>query len=308
VLRWVGSRLRRLLPPTVVWAVLYALLAGWLHARGLWAGWFTRFGLGPLGTLPETAAHLWYMFVLLQWVPLFPGVFWLVERGGAGQPARAQVLLGAVLILKRAFCAEVFRPGAPSGLAGWVGLLAPFWLDLVVFALVWRVPGALHSERSPRATRWAWLGLLVLTLAIDSWEVLKLLASGAPEMLAHSNWRFGNALYGMAVFAAVLVHREPLARRVPERAARLLQRFNQESSFAFYLAHVVPLTLAGNLLRGRSLGPGASLLLLAVTTVAGTLGLLWLLKRVPFLGPWVGLRPLSRGGLTPEVPSSFDAR
>jgi len=309
VLRWLGSRLTSLLPATVVWAVVYGLLAGWLRERDLWAGWFTRFWLGPLGTLPETAVHLWYMLVLLQWVPLFPLAFWLVNRVIAGQPLRAQVLLGACLILKRVFCGYVFRPGAAGGLAGWVGLLGPFWIDLFLFALVWRIPGTLRSEASPRATRWAWLGLLVLALVGDFGEVQRMVASGAPELLAHSNWRFGNALYGMAVFAAVLAWREPLLQRVPERVARLLQHFNQEYSFAFYLAHVLPLTLAGNLVRVLRPGPGASLLLLAGVTVAGTLGFLWLLKRMPFVGTWVGLRPRPRGAVTPDgAASALDAR
>ncbi len=305
MLRWIGSRLRSLLPPTVVWAVLYALFAGWLHERGWWAGWFMRFWLGPLGSLPETGVHLWYMFVLLQWIPLFPLALWLANRLIADQPLRAQVLLGACLILKRVFCGYVFRPGAAGGLAGWVGLLGPFWLDLFLFALIWRIPGALRSEDSQRATRWAWLGLLGLALASDFGEIQRLRAMGAPEMLAHSNWRFGNALYGMTVFAALLSWREPLLGRVPERVARFLEHFNQEYSFAFYLAHVLPLTLAGNLVRVLRPGPAASLLLLAGVTVAGTLGLLWLLKRLPFIGAWVGLRPAPRQAVPPPA---VDAR
>jgi surface polysaccharide O-acyltransferase-like enzyme len=294
VLRWMGSRLRSLLPPTVVWAVLYALLAGWLHARGWWASWFMRFWLGPLGSLPETAVHLWYMFVLLQWVPFLPLALWGVNRLTAGQPLRAQVLLGTCLILKRIFCGYVFRPGAAGGLADWVGLLGPFWLDLFLFAVIWHIPGALRPEGSQRLARWAWLGLLVLALASNFGEVRRLSAMGAPEMLAHSNWRFGNSLYGITVFAAFLTWREPLLGLVPERLARVLQHFNQEYSFAFYLAHVLPLTLAGNLVRVLRPGPAASLFLLVGMTVTGTLGLLWLLRRTPLIGAWVGLRPSPR--------------
>lgn len=308
VLRWLGARLGSLLPPTVVWAVLYSLLAGWLHQRGWWAGWFTRFWLGPLGALPETGVHLWYMWVLLQWVPLFPLASWLVDRLTAGEPLRAQVLLATVLVLKRVFCEYAFRPEGGAGLAAWAGLTAPFWLDLSVFALVWRIPGALRAEDSPRTTRWAWVSLLVFALVSDFVEVRQLSASGAPELLAHGNWRFWNSLYGMAVFATVVAWKEPLQRLIPERVARFLQHFNQEYSFAFYLAHVLPLTLAGNLLRVLRPGPGASLLLLAVSTVAGTLGLLWLLKRRPFIGAWVGLRHAPRDAVPPRAPPAAGAR
>ncbi|HZI09535.1 MAG TPA: hypothetical protein VE153_04030, partial [Myxococcus sp.] len=145
-----------------------------------------------------------------------------------------------------------------------------------------------------RLARWAWLGLLVLALASNFGEVRRLSAMGAPEMLAHSNWRFGNSLYGITVFAAFLTWREPLLGLVPERLARVLQHFNQEYSFAFYLAHVLPLTLAGNLVRVLRPGPAASLFLLVGMTVTGTLGLLWLLRRTPLIGAWVGLRPSPR--------------
>lgn len=304
VARWLAARLRELLPPTVVWAVVYSWLGGELRARGLWAVWFARYHVGPLHwTSPVMGTHLWYMVALLQLVVLFPGVYWLVERVTRGRPSRAQALLAAVLVLKAALCWGVFLPRG-LGLSewrGWVGLFGPYWLDLMLFAILWNQPEALQPERPTRQTRLGWWSLLAFTVVIDASEVRRLVASGLSDLEAHSNWRFGNALYGMGVFAVVLSHREQLARLVPGRVARWLQHFNQEYAFAFYLAHVLGLTLAANVqVSVLHLGPAASLGFLLLTSCAGTLGLLWVLRRVPFVGPWLGLRRGARAAeLTP---------
>jgi peptidoglycan/LPS O-acetylase OafA/YrhL len=137
--------------------------------------------------------------------------------------------------------------------------------------------------------------VLAFALILNVGEVHRLAVSGLPGLVAHSNWRFGNALYGVAVFAAFLSHREQLARWVSERVAGLVQRFNREYSFAFYLAHILLLTLAGNLqVHVLRLPPAASLVFLAVTTVAGTMGLLVVLKQVPIVRGFLGVRSASR--------------
>jgi surface polysaccharide O-acyltransferase-like enzyme len=292
VARWVGTRLKELLPPALAWAALYWAVGGWLQERELWATWFLRFYVGPLDWVtPLVSSHLWYMFALLQMVVLFPAVYGFVRRVSAGRAARAQVLLGVAFVLKGVFCWYVFRPGEQSAWLAWAGLMGPYWLDTMLFAIVWLIPGALRSEEGGRE----WLVVLALTLVINVGEVHRLAASGLPGLVAHSNWRFGNTLYGVAVFAAFLSHREALARRVSERVAGFLQRFNREYSFAFYLAHILLLTLAGNLqIHVLKLPPAASLPFLFVTTVAGTLGLLAVLKRVPFLRFLLGLRSAAR--------------
>lgn len=308
VARWLAARLRELLPPTVVWTVLYSWLGGALRGRGLWAMWFSRYPVGPLHwTSPVMGTHLWYMVALLQLVLLFPGVYWLVERVTRGQPSRAQALLAGVLLLKAVLCWRIFQPRG-LGLSewrNWVGLFGPYWLDLMLFAILWNQPEALQPERPTRQTRLGWWSLLAFILVIDAGEVRRLVASGLSNFEAHSNWRFGNALYGVGVFAVVLSHREQLARWIPARVARWLQHFNQEYSFAFYLAHVLGLTLAANVqVSVLRLGPAACLGFLLLVSGAGTLGLLWLLKRVPFVGPGLGLRRGERGAELTPVPMS----
>jgi hypothetical protein len=87
--------------------------------------------------------------------------------------------------------------------------------------------------------------------------------------------------------------------------ARWLQHFNQEYAFAFYLAHVLGLTFAANVqVSVLRLGPAASLGFLVLVSGAGTLGMLWLLKRVPWVGPALGLRRGARGAELTPVPVS----
>lgn len=287
--RWLGARLKELLLPALAWAAVYWAVGTWLQERELWATWFLHFYVGPMGWVtPLVSSHLWFMFALLQMVVMFPLVYWLVRRVCAGRAGRAQVLLGAAFVLKGAFCWYVFRPGPPSAWLAWAGLMGPFWLDTMLFAIVWLVPGALRPEEGGGRE---WLGVLALTFILDVGEVHRLAVSGLEGLVAHSNWRFGNTLYGVAVFAVFLSLREQVARLVSARLAGLLQRFNREYSFAFYLAHILLLTLAGNLqVHVLRLPPAASLVFLAVTTVAGTLGLLAVLKRVPVVRVLLGIR------------------
>lgn len=300
--RWLGQRLKELLPPALVWAALYWAVGGWLQERELWATWFLRFYVGPMEWVtPLVSSHLWYMFALVQMVVLFPGVYGLVRWVSAGRTGRAQALVALAFLLKGAFCWYVFRPGEQSAWLAWVGLMGPFWLDLMLFAMVWLIPGALRpAEGGGRE----WLVVLGLTLIVSVGEVHRLAVSGMPGLVAHSNWRFGNALYGVAVFAVFLANREALARRVSERFAGFIQRFNREYSFAFYLAHILLLTLAGNVqIHVLRLPPAASLVFLAVTTVAGTMGLLAVVKRVPGLRFLLGVRPAARSVPVAEGPA-----
>lgn len=302
--RWLASRMKELLIPALVWAGVYWAAGTWLQERELWATWFLRFYVGPIEWVtPLVSSHLWYMFALLQMVVLFPLVYWLVRRVCAGRAGRAQVLLGVAFVLKGAFCWYVFRPGPQSAWLVWAGLLGPFWLDTMLFALVWLIPGALQSEEGGRE----WWVVLALTLILDVGEVHRLAVSGLEGLVAHSNWRFGNTLYGVAVFAVFLSHREQVARFVSARFGAFLQRFNREYSFAFYLAHVLLLTLAGNLqIHVLRLPPAASLVFLFVTTVVGTVGLLAVVRRVPGVRFLLGVRTGS--GRTVGAPAAEGVR
>lgn len=285
-----GLRMKELMVPTFTWMGLLWLVGVVLHLQGLSSIWLLRIPLGqhPLAAL-VLVVHLWFMLVLMQLTPLFPKVSERVNRFTQGSLFRASALLVAVFLLKALLCLYMFHP-ARAHLGGWMGLMAPFWLDLMILATVWpRLEALLPQQPSARTSLLAGAGVL-LAGALNLLEIRFLVSLGTPEMLAHSNLRPSNLLYSVALFSFVIIHRESIHRRLSGRVGRFLQRFSRNYSYAFYLAHVLPLSFAALLVQAWGLGPAPRLLGLLLLTLAGTGALLYLLQHVPRVGTWLGVR------------------
>lgn len=289
--RPLGPRIGALAKPTFTWLALYWLVGLVLQSQGLASQWIFRIPLGahPLNTV-MLAVHLWFMLVLLQAEPLFPSVYRATGRLTAGRPGRALALVVILFALKAVVTGFMFQPRRVA-LGAWLGLVGPFWLELMVLGATWPLIQSLLPRRPSALTFAVWgVGVPALAAWVDTLEVRYWVARDVPEMIAHSNWRVGNGLYAVALVAAVLVHKDWLLPRIPASVARFLTRFGQSYSYGFYLAHALFL-LTSELLAPR-LGwpPSARLVLMLVTTLGGTAGLLLLLKRTPRLGAWLGVR------------------
>ncbi|RKH58578.1 acyltransferase family protein [Corallococcus llansteffanensis] len=289
--RSVGSRIGLLARPTFTWLGLYWLVGLALQSQGLASQWIFRIPLGPspLATV-MLAVHLWFMLVLLQMEPLFPRVHRAVERLTAGRPARALGLVVAVFALKAAVTGFMFQPSR-AAIGAWMGLAAPFWLDLMVLGATWPLLQTLLPSRPSLTTFAVWgLGLPALAAGLNTLEVRYWMGQGVPELLAHSNWRVGNLLYGVALFAAVIVHKDWLLSRLSATVSMGLTRFGQSYAYGFYLAHALFLLTAELLAPRLGWPPSARLVFMLVMTFGGTGALLLLVSRTPRLGAWLGVR------------------
>lgn len=287
--RWVLARLRELALPVGVWLGLYWVVGVALRRSGVWAGWLVPVWPEVLGeAAPVVALHVWYLGVLLQLVVVFPLVQWGVERVAQERTGRVLAVLGALLALKWAW--SLVLPPSRSGAGEWAGFFAPYWLDTVVFALAWQRASWRLPESLGARARLEWLGLLGLALVISVAELLRWFPRELPQSAVQVGWRFGNMLVGLVLFSVLLLGRGEALRRLPAGLARWGGEFARQYGFGFYLAHVLLLVLAAGVeARWLHLGPGLSLAWLLMAAGPGTLGVLWLLSRVPRVGALLGV-------------------
>ncbi|QSQ25688.1 acyltransferase [Pyxidicoccus parkwayensis] len=289
--RSVMARVGALARPTFTWLGLYWLVGLVLQSRGLRSPWIflIPLGEGPLATA-VLAVHLWFMLVLLQMEPLVPLVNRAVERLTGGRASRAVALAAGVFVLKAGVTAVMFQPSR-AALAGWLGLTAPFWLDLMVLGAAWPLLQTLLPQRPSLGTLAVWGVLMPATaVMLDAMEVRYWVAQGVPDMLAHSNWRVGNLYYSITLFTAVVVHKDWMLPRLSFATTSWLMRFSQSYAYAFYLAHALFLITADLLAARLGWPPAPRLVFMAVLTFGGTAVFLALLRRAPRLGVWLGMR------------------
>ena len=124
-----------------------------------------------------------------------------------------------------------------------------------------------------------------LTIAGESGDLELLIARVARSLQA---WGAVIALLG---FARLHLHKDGPARR-----------YLTDAIFPFYIAHQTIIVLVGHTLRPQGLGPTIEFALIAAATVGGCFATYEVGKRIGWLRPMLGLKPLARRAASEPEP------
>lgn len=291
------QRSARLLIPLLAGIVLFVAPQPWAelqeeagYPHGFWHFWtqdYFRFGTID-GIILPTYNHLW--FVAYLWVYSM-----LLALGRAVLPASARGAIqhgfdrlfggAALLWLPVLFFLTIGRTLEPifgethALVDDWynhlrygslflfgVGLAksGPLWAAIVRF---WK-PAAALAVASYLITTVSWL--ILPDGAGWSWSLLMALLR-----TAHA--------WGTIVALLALAHLK-LNRDTPAR------RYLTEAVFPYYIAHQTIIVLVGHALKPYALGPGAEFAVILVATIVGCAATYEIARRVPVLGPLLGLK------------------
>ena len=301
---FLGDRAARLLVPTVFAAVLIIPPQPWVELVSqhgyaarfahFWAADYFRFGTLDGIVLP-TWQHLW--FVVYLWVYTLALVVILTFTPGAARASFSRFaddLLGGpgLLLVPLAWLAlhmAISAPGAEPNHA-LVGDWTAHRMYFPAFAFGFFLADA---PRTWSAIRRLWKvagALAILGYAMVAAILLLWLAGAVPDTQLRLPFAGGRLVMGWCAIVALI----GLADRFWNRD-HPWRRTLTEAVFPFYIVHQTIIVVVGWDLLRFALPAGLEFIALVVATVAGC----WLFylggRRISWLRPLIGLRPLARG-------------
>lgn len=289
-----SARFARLAPPLVFGVLLLVPIQSWIEAmdKGSWSAGFTAWlarefsWTGITNGVPVN--HLWFLIYIAAYtlvaIPLLMRPAWIaalevwLERRLKGW--RLLVIPAVYLILARIILFPRF--GLTNQLIGdWYNHAESLAAFLFGFLLARREAVWRDLER------FRWIGLSVAAVALP----LAMLQSWHPG---------GGAYWGMprnAVFAldqwAVIVAILGFGSRYLRQARTPTLAYLNDAVFPCYLAHQTVLVVAVWLIRPAALPAPVEVAALVLATFAGSLAAYEAVRRVGFLRPLWGLKPLA---------------
>lgn len=290
-----GARAARLGPPLLFGVLVLVPIQAWIEARD--KGWWSGSLLGWIGQefSPASLAggvpvnHLWFVVYIAAYtiaaLPLLARPGWAqaaadgLERALGGW--RLLVLPAAYLIAAR--CWLYYDYGITNSLAGdWYNHAQ----SLAAFLF-----GYLLARRDS-----VWAGFERLR-----WPAFWIVAVALPLAMVQSAHPGGGAFHEIprnSVFAldqwAAIVAILGFARRFLHGRQTPALRYLNDAVFPCYLAHQTVLVMAVWLIRPAGLPAPLEWLSLVAITFGASLGIYEVVRRIPPLRPWWGLKPLPR--------------
>lgn len=302
--RFAQARSSRLLIPLAAGIVLFVppqswaelrVAAGYAHGYGqFWIHDYFEFGASR-GLILPTWNHLWFVAYLWAYTMLFA----LLSLAPAVLRARMQALFDRTFDGWRLFALPI--------LFLWAGRMTlypefgethalfddPYAHSIYGFAFFFGV-GLARSDRvwaliKTRWTRAAWAavaayGVIVgldLTIPGESSDLELMIAR-----LARSVQAWG-VIVGLLGFAQTHVHRDSPARR-----------YLTDAIFPYYIAHQTIIVMVGYALLPLGLSPASEFAIILGATLVGCLATYEVARRVGWLRPIFGLRPITRDART----------
>lgn len=287
------ARFERLGPPLLMGIVVLVSIQSWIEAmdNGWWGadylGWLAR-QFGPEGLLDGVPVnHLWFVNYIAAYSLV---VVALMTRPGLIERLRAwlaPLVEGprviwvplAYLVMIRLTLYPLF--GQTNGLIGdWYNHAQSLGAFLFGFLLARHAPVWEALERHRWTVLWITLGVL---------PILVLQAGLFSDSLIYGASKFAiQAVYQWTVIAAVLGFGSKHLRAKDGPVLRYLT----DAVFPCYLAHQTILVIAVWLLRPTGLAPIAEAVVLGLITFGGSLLVYEAVRRVGWLRPVWGLKPL----------------
>lgn len=276
---FLARRLRRVLPPFILWSAAYA---GALYLAGVYDGatCMRLLAMIPVQFSPF-AGHLWYVYMLLGLYLLIPVISPWIERASDRELLGYLGLWGASLLLPYA---HRMQPQL-FGEAHWNAISTLYYFSGYVGYLLLGHYLARHRRDITSTRRRAAALVLMLAGYGTTLAGFFMTFSGAQSIPAlELFWRFDTL--NVAAMSAGLFELG-LAVRGRGRAWFGIAARLSSASYAVYLAHIFVLyQLFWRWGRGHS--PWAVIPLLDVSTLGLTFLLVILLARVPKLAAWIG--------------------
>ncbi len=298
------ARIARLAPPFLFGVLVLVPPQAWIEAmakgswhQGLGAWWLTQFSPPALATLPLN--HLWFV--------LYIAVYSLIAIALLAQPASlARLEKGLawatsgwrLLVLPIAYLALVrqylfWHWGLTNHLSSdWYNHAISLAAFLTGFALVGQEAFWLNLERQ----RWIALGVALTALP------LLMALEVHPGGMAFGGWVKASmyAVDQWATIAAILGFGGKHLRRADSPTLRYLN----QAIFPCYLAHQTLLVAAGYLLLPVGLPLWVEAPLLATITLGGSLAIYEAVRRIDWVRPLWGLKPLKVRGAVSRLPTA----
>lgn len=244
-------------------------------------------------TITPTWNHLWYLVYLLAYIlAVLPFLPWLrrVPQSRIWQSLVSRpFVVVAVLILPFVAVETWLTPLYPTTHAfvgDWANHAHRFMIFLIGF-FVAKDPSFWHSidrcwKYAPALALSAWL-VLDNGQAVAEW--LRQFFPGAPVRLLFS---YAGILYAWSCMLTLL----GIGQRFLNRASRTL-RYLTSAIFCYYVLHQTIIVVAGFYLTEMHLGAFPEFLALTLITIAGCLVGYELVRRIPGLGIFLGVRQVS---------------
>jgi peptidoglycan/LPS O-acetylase OafA/YrhL len=310
-----GRRGRGVVVPYAIWTLLYVAVS-FTGLRGDaisgTSGSLLQLARNAGMQLISGSAHLYYVFVLMQFYLLFPVLLWLLNRTRRWHPVILAASLGVQLWVDFALHYQHWSPQV--------------WYDInstreVTSYVLYLVAGMIVGAHLPAVRAWAWrhrwpllaAGLLAVA-AVEAWYVLTVRSGGAPTSTADPFEPEAIPLYAASILLLWLAGAW-WGRRSRDGWPSRLVRATSDNSMSVYLSHIMFLDALVTLGLGRLSRhvPWIVTVLLAVTLtwLAATL-FTEIMARTPLsLGltararrPWRGgPPPVGRGTAPPGHPA-----
>lgn len=297
-----GARLKRLVPPALFGILVLVPPQAFIEAstKGWWGGDFLGWWLheftpqGLAEGLPVN--HVWFV--------LYIGLYSLLATAFVAMPRLTDrlgrvvegVLRGPGLLLAPVACLFLARQGLflRYGISNhinddWYNHAVSFGMFMLGFLMVGRV------EVWAALARWRWASLGLAALSLPLLVALNIMPPTAPEpwwtslAFAADQWATIAAILGFG------------AKHLSNRDGPLL-RYLTQAVFPCYLAHQTILVAATWMIRGYNLPAPLEAGSLTAITVLGCLATYEVVRRVNWLRPLFGLKPLAMAKLAATRP------